>query len=355
MNSTYILIFFLILIFSFFEFVKENWIKDLVYAFLVLGLIFLGGLRYGISSDYFHYKEIFNKVVLTRDWNEFLMEYGFLSILYFFNKLGLSFEFFIFSFCSLAVLIKAFVIRKISPYPLISLLLYFTFFFLLDDMGAIRRGFACSCIFATYYFLFLNRFWIASFFILVALSMHISVLIVIPFLFFRKIKFNRNQFLIFLTLSILVGRGFEMFYNYVITFNSEFLVFQKILAYSEAQYLSEESVFEMGLFVRIFFILILFKYKLKLADVPYFEQMLNLYVIAVFILIVFSKITVFASVVIYFKIFEIVLVPLLIKSMSLKKRALLVIFFVSYAFFSLYRLTNNPISDFQTYNSIFHS
>ncbi len=353
--STYTLVFVIILIFSFFEFINERWIRNIVFYLLVFSLILLGGFRYGISSDYFHYKEVFQKIDKATDWSEFLMEYGFLSIFYIFNKLGLNFEFFVFFFCSISISIKAFVIKKISPYPIISLLLYFTFFFLLDDMGAIRRGFACSLVLLAYYFIFSKKYLFSFILILLAASIHLSVLIVIPFLFFINIKFNSKQFLMLLAISILIGLSFEKLFNNLVAIDSQLLAVQKIVSYSEEQYFSETNVYEIGLLLRILFILILFKYANKLAVVPFFNQMFNLYIISVFVLVVFSKLTVFSSVVIYFKIFEIILVPILINSMALQKRMFLVLFFVSYAFFSLYRLTTNPTSDFQEYNSIFNS
>ncbi len=281
------------------------------------------------------------------------MEYGFLSIIYLFNKVGLSFEIFIFLFCAFSVSLKAYVIKKISPYPIISLLLYFTFFFLLDDMGAIRRGFACSLIFLAYYFIFSKRYLVSSFLILLASSIHLTVLIVIPFLLFIGKKINLKLFLFLLAGSIFLGIGFEKLFSSLVAIDSQFLAIQKIISYSEEQYFSETNVYEIGLFLRILLILILFKNYNKLVFAPNFKQMLNLYIVSVFVLVVFSKLTVFSSVVIYFKIFEILLVPLLINSMKRRTRVFLVIFFVSYSFFSLFRLTTNPKSDFQTYNSIF--
>ncbi len=283
------------------------------------------------------------------------MEYGFLSIIYLFNKVGLSFEIFIFTFCSISISLKAYVIKKISPYPIISLLLYFTFFFLLDDMGAIRRGFACSLVLLAYYFIFAKKYIVSSLLILLASSFHLTVLIVIPFIVFINKKIKLKLFLILLGTSILLGLGFEKLFTSLAAIDSQLLAIQKIVSYSEVQYFSETNVYEVGLFLRIILILILFSNYNKLVIYKNFNQMFNLYIISVFVLVVFSKITVFSSVVIYFKIFEILLVPILINSMVRQKRFILVIFFVLYAFFSLYRLTTNPISDFQKYNSIFSS
>lgn len=341
-----------LIFFSIFEFVKKKSTKFYLYLLPVSLLVLIGGLRYGISSDYFHYREIFLNINNKENWSSFFVEYGFLWINYLFSSISTSFEFFVFFFCFVSVSLKSKLIFKYCAYPFFGLILYFTFYFLLDDMGAIRRGFACAFVIASFFSSFEKKYFISIILLFIAVNIHLSALFCIPFIFINNYKSTFKSFFIFLVLSFLLGYLFDNFYHKLISYDNELLVYQKFIAYFEPGFEFESNVYEIGLFLRIILILFLLKSKFLFNENLYFDKMLNLYIIGIYILIIFSKFTIFSSIVIYFKFFEIFLIPLLLSKVARINRIYLASFFLIYTIFSLYRLTNSPLSDFQFYNNI---
>jgi len=352
MGLFYIMTLVTLIFFSIFEFVKKNSTKLFLYFLPVSLLIMIGGLRYGISSDYFHYREMFLHINEKSSWSSFFVEYGFLWMNYFFSSISTSFEFFIFCFCFVSVFLKSKLIFKYCDYPFFGLILYFTFYFLLDDMGAIRRGFACAFVIASFFSSFDKKYFISIFLIFIAINIHLSALFCVPFIFINNYKSTFKSFLIFLALSLLLGYLFDNFYDTLIAYDNELLVYQKFIAYFDSGFEFQSNVYEIGLFFRIILVLFLLKYKSLFNENMYFDKMLNLYIVGIYVLIIFSKFTIFSSVVIYFKFFEIFLIPLLISKVTRRNRVYLASFFLIYTIFSLYRLTNSPLSDFQFYNNI---
>lgn len=352
MGKLYIVFFLFLMLFSLCELIRNKNVKLLLYLFPVILIILMGGLRYGISSDYFHYKEMYQHINENANWSYFFVEYGYLWLNFLFFKIYNNFEFFIFFFCFISVLLKTSLIFKYSPYPFLGLIFYFTFYFLLDDMGAIRRGFACSFVIASFFYSFEKKYLRALLFLFFAINIHLSALFCLPFIFLNKYKSSTKSFLISLIISFFLGYIFNNYYDSLIKFNSDFLIYQKFIAYFEPSYQFETNVYEIGLVLRIILVVYLLNKKTIFSEFKYFDNMLNLYLIGIYILIVFSKFTIFSSIVIYFKFFEIFLVTILLSKVKKNNRVYLISFFLLYAFISLYRLTNSPLSDFQTYKSI---
>ena len=86
MGSFYIITLLILFIISLSEFIINKSDKLLIYLLPVGLLILIGGLRYGISSDYFHYKEMFYHINEKAKWSSFFVEYGFLWLNLIFSK-----------------------------------------------------------------------------------------------------------------------------------------------------------------------------------------------------------------------------------------------------------------------------
>lgn len=350
----YLIVFFSLSCLTVFDFLKEKANKNVAFILAVFILILFGGLRYAISSDYFNYQRIFNEVIVTKDWASFFTEYGYLWFNFIVNKLFQSFEFFIFIFCMISVLTKSYVISKLSPYPIFSIVIYFVFFFLLDDMGAIRRGFACSLVFYSFYTSFKKQNYTALLFILLAISIHVSAIFAIPFLFLHTYKITNKFFFRLFTISVIFSVFFNNYNELLISYQINLFAYQKFVSYFFSVYNYDSTVVELGLMLRIFFVLYLIRFRNKFVEHIYFENMLSLYATSIFILIIFSKYLIFSSIVIYFKLFEVVLIPIVIKCTFLKYRPFVTAIFFAYVFFSLLRLLKSPVSDFNVYHSILH-
>jgi hypothetical protein len=155
------------------------------------------------------------------------------------------------------------------------------------------------------------------------------------------------------------------FLQYIINnvFNFQFLevfnnaVIIKSLGYFESgDYFRDSNTLSLGFFIRILLVLFLIIKRDKIKNkVVYFDKLLFIYVISIFVLIIFNNLTIFTSVAIYFKFFEVILIPLLIGSLNGYPRFIFYSFLLIYLYFSFYKLINNPLeTDFYPYKSILY-
>jgi hypothetical protein len=178
---------------------------------LVLLLAFLAGFQdMNVSKDYFNYQYVFDNVYYITNHNYLYLitfEPGFIAIVFFFRTLfasnyGVAIMFF-YAFCSL--IIKVFAIKKLSINPYLSLLFYFSYFFLLHEMTQIRIGLA-SAFFLISLLSFLKgnrRAFIG--WILIATCFHYSAIFYLLLLIFNTRNFNKKLYVGILVLSIILG------------------------------------------------------------------------------------------------------------------------------------------------------
>jgi hypothetical protein len=178
---------------------------------VIICLALLAGLRdINVSRDYYNYQYIFDTVYEITD-NHFVylisFEPGFIAIVIFFRKLFESnYGVAIMLFYALASLgIKVFTINRLSINPYLTLLFYFSYFFVLQEMTQIRIGLA-SGIFLISLFSFLRgKRAIFIGLILLATCFHYSAIFYLALLFFDTTRFNRNLYVGILILSLILG------------------------------------------------------------------------------------------------------------------------------------------------------
>jgi len=178
---------------------------------LVVLLAFLAGFQdMNVSKDYFNYQYIFDNVYYITNHNYLYLitfEPGFIAIVFFFRTLfesnyGVATIFF-YAFCSL--LIKFFTIKKLSINPYLSLLFYFSYFFLFHEMTQIRIGLA-SAFFLISLLSFLKGNKLAFVgWILIATCFHYSAIFYLFLLIFNTKNLNKSLYLAILILSLIFG------------------------------------------------------------------------------------------------------------------------------------------------------
>jgi hypothetical protein len=175
---------------------------------LLMSLICFVGFRYYCDNDYTNYVTIYDavpsifNVTGVLNWSFFHgVEFGYLLIGAFFKTLGLGYRS-IFMFCSIVTftfLYMAF--KKLMKYPAIALFGFFTQYFTLPF---VQMRFGTAAAISLYGLSFLStgkkkQFW---FFLLLALSFHISALGVIATYFFYKIDWLKKTHLIWIVLLV---------------------------------------------------------------------------------------------------------------------------------------------------------
>ncbi|WP_294619438.1 EpsG family protein [uncultured Bacteroides sp.] len=176
------MIYYLLPFFSFllsFSYFKKFFPKQLIYLFvylLLLALLAVGTLRgEGIGSDYFSYFYVY------RDKEDIEIGFSFLADLV--KSCGGSFHTFLGVVFAVSISLKAFVFKKMSLYPLLSLMIYLGFWFLTYDMNGIRQGIAFAFTGLATYFVWKKKnvgYWINC---ACALLLHYSSVIFLPFIF----------------------------------------------------------------------------------------------------------------------------------------------------------------------------
>jgi len=209
----YYLIFFLLLLLA----LAEQLFKKLPFifgAFIVFCLILLSGLRGDdVSRDYTNYTVMFDE---TGSIKSYFINYGtnlffeplfYITVSLFKSIFGeFYFPIFLFFAC-FGIALKATGIFKFSPYPYLSLLLYFPSIFFLHDMTQIRIGLAGGI------FLFLalpsllknNQRGKYIFYCLLATLFHYSCLLYLGLLFVNRISFNKKKYLLLLVFCLLIS------------------------------------------------------------------------------------------------------------------------------------------------------
>lgn len=169
--------------------------KIFIYAFGALLLIITAGLRYGLESDYWHYYYVFNQTIKVDT-----LESGF-SFLIFFTRLFTN-SYTVFCII-LAVLGLGIVTRTIYKYkyPYVMLACYYTRFYILFNLNAVRQGIAVAFIFLGLHYLNDKKRYI--FWILVATLFHASSILMLPCIFFRKKQFSIRTVIICLTVALI--------------------------------------------------------------------------------------------------------------------------------------------------------
>lgn len=179
-----------------YEFKKVNNV-DFILAVIGLFLILFAGFRgVDVSRDYLPYLNAFN-FVLHDDGDQKIallpiFEPGFVFIVkvcyqFFTDNAPLAI---MLVFAALSISIKFFVFSKIAFNPLIVLLLYYSHYFLFQEMTQIRNGLACSLFFLAIYYYLQNEKIKVFICILLAMLFHNSAIFYLLLFFIRKDKLN---------------------------------------------------------------------------------------------------------------------------------------------------------------------
>jgi len=182
----------------------------LLFSVIVL-LALLAGLRgINVSRDYYNYRYIFDNVYTFTNGNLSYLtvfEPGFIAIILFFR---LIFEYnyvvaIMLFYAFFSVILKIYAIRRLSVNPYLTILFYFSYYFLIHEMTQIRIGLA-SAIFLLSLIPFLQgkrKSFVCL--ILIASLFHYSAIFYLLLLMFDINKFNRNLYSCIIILSLILG------------------------------------------------------------------------------------------------------------------------------------------------------
>ena len=306
--------YFLVPIYSFLAFIARFFFKDklskevstYIYVFsyipIILILLYIAGLRdITIGTDTLHYGEIFD------DPND--IEIGYRLFAEFIKYMGGNFHLFLFLFFFISFLIKLYAFRKVSLYPLLSICIYSSFWFLVYEMNGIRQGIALGFIALSYYFLIIKKNWYFYLSLLGAILFHYSAIIFLPIIFIVKKKCTN---LIFWTV---LGIAIAFAYLGVTTFILEGLstiigvdlrLVERIISYQNNESYNANILYSFSTFVR-FLILFTTFFFINKTHLP--ERIKNIFLwcalLNICIYLLFSEVEIIATrLSLYYRFYE---------------------------------------------------
>lgn len=304
----FFLIFFLLV---FFSLIKNEKIELVLFVASGILLFFLAAFRKsGIDRDYYGYIEYFNDV-LTRSFS--IIEPSFILITNVINRLNGNYLHLFIIYALLGVFLKLYAINKLTHFRLLSVLIYFSSFFLLFEMTQIRAGVAAGllllCIIPIKERKLIQFLFLAS----LAFFFHYSAIVIFPLYFLNGNSLNRNIYIILIPISYLIYfLKFDVFFftNYI----PISLIQSKIESYKH--YASLNNTINVFNFVHmsrcLLAYLFLWKWKFLAEANVYSVILIKIYIIALFIYVTFAQVPAISSRINELLIVvEIILMPLL--------------------------------------------
>ena len=190
-------------------------------SYLLIGVTILLALLAGfrdssVSKDYYNYQYVFDTIYYITGSNAagssdfrylLFFEPGFVAIILLFRSFfefnyGLAIMVF-YAISSLSI--KVYAINRLSVNPYLTLLFYFSYFFLFYEMTQVRIGLASAIVLISFISLLKGKKMVFAGMILFATCFHYSAIFYLLILLFNTSKFNRNLYVIILALSLLLG------------------------------------------------------------------------------------------------------------------------------------------------------
>ncbi|HSN61072.1 MAG TPA: EpsG family protein [Ferruginibacter sp.] len=181
-------------------------------GFIILSFALLAGLRSpDVARDYQQYQFAFDTIydfVKDESGAYFsVFEPGFVLIVllfrvFFVYNYGVAIMLF---YAIISVTAKVSIFNRYSLNPYLVILLYFSHYFIIQEMTQIRIGFASALFLVSLIFYFKNNYGTYIAIILFASLFHYSAIFYLLLLFFDKTSFNRTFYLVILLISVLLA------------------------------------------------------------------------------------------------------------------------------------------------------
>lgn len=312
------------------------------YVFLLL-FIFLASIRNYSGADFDSYQEIF--YITSSKYDLFFIEplFGLLGFLV--SRISLNFNLYLFIIASISIILKFRFIRNYSPYVFLSILVFYCGNYVVQDMGQIRQGLAIGITFLSFKYLLERKYLYFYLIVLTASLLHYSAMIffLAPLLVNFNISFYKAIGGWFLSFAL----GF-----YLKSFSGSFLglesLFSNEYAATKFSYIEDKDYnaqvgFSVGMILRLILLILALNINYSKirneVEVNVCKMVTNLYFFGGIVYFIFGFVEFYASrLSLYFTIYEILLVPLVLKYH--KKTFMFYVVFTMIVVFFLFNLYN---------------
>ena len=292
------------------------------YLFALLLLIVFGGFRYGNGQDYNSYWRIYLDVESTS------VEYGYYWLCLFFKSLGLGPQIMYVVAMSITLLL---VYKAVSFYDSNQITFVFFVFlfagFYTDRFNGVRQYIAIGFFFYATRYIFIHSFLRYSMVIIIGALFHFSILFLLPFYFFLKIKYT--DWSLFFGLLFMLG----IFFVFPVT-----SLYEKIPVYG-ARYMLQSPEFAgsaklgLGYASKLVLALLLIKLRHKIIALDSrYNVVINAFFFYILFMTLFKDIMVFLRIAYYFHIFLILILPRVSSCFSAKSKVIITSLVILYVF-----------------------
>ena len=314
-------------------------------------LICFAGLREG-SPDQGSYSMFFHKVadlegVLTgnNNYQKVYGEWGFLFSLSFVKYFTEDPMYFFLAIAFFSVGIVAYACRRVSPYPLFSILCYYSWFYY-SNLGAIRHAVSSALVLLLITFVAQNRKSLSFPVYLSSVSYH-SASISGALVWFTKLVNRRSALLFFLFvilgLSIFVDEIAKKLVQYMIPFLGDYFG-GKLTFYLNSDLWNVEESIARGVVIKgAALVLVCFYFKDTLVKkFSAFPVVYGTYVFGIFTLLLFIDMKIISNRISnLLSIGEIVLIPMLFSLVPAREKTLVFLLVLSLLFFQFNMLVGH--------------
>lgn len=308
------MIYFLVPIYSFLGFASnllvENFSKKIKFYMYIISyipiiflLLYIAGLRdINIGADTSNYRDIFNNSAES-------IEIGYRVVSEFMKYLGGSYNLFLFLFFASSFFLKLYAFKKVSLYPLLSICIYSSFWFLVYDMNGIRQGIALGFIALSYYFLITNKNKYFYLSLSGGILFHYSALIFLPIIFFIKKKCTNLIF--WMILSLVVSFAYLGVTTFILEklgtlIGADIRLIERIISYQNNESYNANILYSFSTFVRF---IVLFTTFFFINKIHLSERVKNIFLwcalLNISIYLLFSEVEIIATrLSLYYRFYE---------------------------------------------------
>lgn len=274
---------------------KSSLNRYIQYLFLIwcIILIFVAGLRFD-TADYKAYVNLFNwtpdiiDTIVNNKWDFFVFtreEIGYLLL----NSLVKLFtdesSFLFLSAATISIFLYYKSIKTYAVYPLVSLLIYFSFIYCVKELAQIRQGIAMA--FFAYSLRYLINSNLKKYIVCIWLAgcFHLSILVMLFIYPLRKIKINMVNIFVFFMICLLIGL-FDLSNN-IINLFSNFEIAQRLLVYLNSEFLRNNNLYRLYKYLIVFLFLGIFNKSLR-KKYRYYDIMMVVFGYGLFIMTIWA-------------------------------------------------------------------
>ncbi len=320
---------------------------------ILIGLVCFKG---AVGTDYHSYQHMFEK---PSSINEDFVEPLFLLWMKVILVFTSSFPIFWMITGFLNISLKFYVIRYLSPFVSVSVLIYLVGLFFERDFDGIRQGISIGLSYWACVLYLQGQKWYKYIFIIICAGLfHYTSFLFMFIPVLGRVRLSEKWIYISLGLGLLcVVTGFDLLKLIFTIIGYDNYLYDKLYNYLRSEDYSRSVGLNIGLIFRIVILVLFLKFR-ALINMPEkkYNLLLNGFFFAIFISLIFNNIEILSHRLAYgFREFQIFIIPYLILAFKGQRNRLLVTAVIClYSLILLHRLLTTPhLVEFYYYKTIF--